>query len=772
MVRDTMRARSPRTGALVLVFFGLAWACSTGCSDSAGESSSSGGDAPDAATTGADGAPSETDASAPVECGRLTTPCAEGGKCEGAPDCASGVCRDGKCGTVSPANGVKDGDETDVDCGGTKAPACTDGKGCAAAADCTSSVCTGGKCQAPTASDGVKNGTETGVDCGGTSGKKCPTGQGCNVDADCDAVKCDTVQKKCLAATSSDGLKNGTETDVDCGGNAAPKCAQGKACLADDDCAGNVTCDATTKTCNAPAADDGKKNGTETDVDCGGGAPTNAPKCAAGKACLAAGDCTDGECTGNLCVAPTSNDGKKNGNESDVDCGSSGAGTNTNAPRCDAAKTCTNDNDCKSGGCNHKGVCAAARSCTMQNGGTTCGTGDASQAGNQNEDCCVSDIVPTYNLEGYNNALADFRLDKYQITSGRIRKFLNAVNGNVQAWVQANRGSVLAPNQLPEADDKFLPTGWTQADSADNCSDENGTKPCNYGALNQVNGYRYNLEPGGAGGFGCYMSAGGYGTRTLYLTDAERAESGESQHLVSRARVEQKSMTCATYFILAAFCAWDGGRLETFEEYNAAYGGNGSAGRVYPWGSDAASRPIGFDDMFSSVVSPRNNYGYVPPADAVNGQYSTYNVNLSAQQKSDLLARVDRANMSWNYFSGLVLDYRAPLQNRATTPIAGENAINVANDSSVAVAPPGRYPAGVARYGHRDLLGNVMEITATGVGTTGRKWTRNGSFETSHYNANTMVGNNYGNFNRLTKYGRTGGRCARPISGYPANPLP
>ena len=784
--------------ALLAAACGPVLACSSESGDGSSSSSSGGssGEVSEAGAQSADGggqttADAASDAAAPG-CGRNSTPCGEGGTCEGAPDCSSGICREGKCGTLSPSNGIKDGDETDVDCGGTKAPACADGKGCGVTADCTSGVCTGGKCQAPSSTDGVKNGDETGVDCGGSSGKKCPAGQGCKSNADCDLLTCDPGTNKCLPASSGDGFKNGTETDVDCGGGAptnAPRCAQGKGCDVNGDCAGVVQCDANTKTCNAPSSGDGLKNGTETDVDCGGGAPTNAPKCIGGKACLVVGDCADGECTGNVCVAPTSADGKKNGDESDVDCGSSGAGTATNAPRCDAGKTCANDGDCRSGGCNHKGVCAAARSCTMQNGGTTCGTGD-----NAADDCCASDVVSAYTAadtgEGFTNPAGEFRLDRYQITSGRIRRVLAAVNGDVQGWVQANRDSVLAPGQLPAAADPFLPGGWTQADSNDDCRPE-GNAPgdpvikCNYGALNQVSGYRYTNEPGGDGGYGCFMTANGYGSRTFWMTDAERANTGESQHLVSRARVERKAMVCGTYFIYAAFCAWDGGRLETLDEYNAAYGGNGSAGRAYPWASSSivnittapasaatyASRAIGFDDLFSPTVAPTTNYGYVPPADA-NGQFSVYNAGLTAQQRADLLVRVDRANLRWNYFNAQVLDYRAALQGRNSAEIAAESNINVANDQSVAVAPPGRYPNGAGRYGHRDLLGNTIEITATVAGAANRRWARNGSFETAHFNATTMTGNSGYNFTPLAKYGRAGARCARPISGYPAAPLP
>jgi hypothetical protein len=158
-------------------------------------------------------------------CNRLTTPCPAGEKCEGAPDCTSGLCRDGKCNDIAPADGAKSGDETDVDCGGTHAPACADNKGCLIAADCMSSVCKGGLCQVPSPTDGVKNGDETGLDCGGSKAPKCAPGQGCLVTADCDKVKCDTVQKKCLPPAHDDRKRKLVDTGLASAGTAATTCA-------------------------------------------------------------------------------------------------------------------------------------------------------------------------------------------------------------------------------------------------------------------------------------------------------------------------------------------------------------------------------------------------------------------------------------------------------------------------------------------------------------------------------------------------------------------
>ncbi|MEL6718532.1 MAG: GEVED domain-containing protein, partial [Bacteroidota bacterium] len=74
--------------------------------------------------------------------------------------------------TPTCSDGIQNGDETGVDCGGSCPTAC------------------------PTCSDGIQNGDETGVDCGGSCPTACPT--------------------------CSDGIQNGDETGVDCGGSCSP----------------------------------------------------------------------------------------------------------------------------------------------------------------------------------------------------------------------------------------------------------------------------------------------------------------------------------------------------------------------------------------------------------------------------------------------------------------------------------------------------------------------------------------------------------------------
>jgi hypothetical protein len=96
------------------------------------------------------------------------------------------------------------------------------------------------------------------------------------------------------APTCSDGVKNGSETDVDCGGGTCPPCEHDKACQGTGDCLSRVC---TNQVCQAPSCSDTVKNETETDIDCGG----NCPKCGAGKACLVNGDCVSNVCQSQVC---------------------------------------------------------------------------------------------------------------------------------------------------------------------------------------------------------------------------------------------------------------------------------------------------------------------------------------------------------------------------------------------------------------------------------------------------------------------------------------
>jgi hypothetical protein len=101
-------------------------------------------------------------------------------------------CASGRCATTPPADRchdrLRDGDETDIDCGGSCQP-CGAAAACQLPADCLTAACDGGHCRAPSCSDGLRDGFETDLDCGGPC-PACAVGKHCYSDHDCAPRTC------------------------------------------------------------------------------------------------------------------------------------------------------------------------------------------------------------------------------------------------------------------------------------------------------------------------------------------------------------------------------------------------------------------------------------------------------------------------------------------------------------------------------------------------------------------------------------------------------
>ncbi len=133
-------------------------------------------------------------------------------------------------------NSISDSNETDVDCGGsTTCERCRAGGKCFINSDCVSDFCDeGGFCRDVSCDDKVKNGFESDVDCGGVVCKSCEGNQSCISNSDCSTGFC--LDYVCTVASCSDLHENGDETDVDCGGSCPAKCENIKKCKVDSDC--------------------------------------------------------------------------------------------------------------------------------------------------------------------------------------------------------------------------------------------------------------------------------------------------------------------------------------------------------------------------------------------------------------------------------------------------------------------------------------------------------------------------------------------------------
>ena len=93
----------------------------------------------------------------------------------------------------------------------------------------------------PTCSDGIKNGMEADVDCGDMCPTKCANGKSCTKEPDCASHTC--VQGVCAVSPCENGVKDGKETDVDCGKACDTKCGPGQGCENNGDCDSKTKCD-------------------------------------------------------------------------------------------------------------------------------------------------------------------------------------------------------------------------------------------------------------------------------------------------------------------------------------------------------------------------------------------------------------------------------------------------------------------------------------------------------------------------------------------------
>ncbi len=550
-------------------------------------------------------------------------------------------------GTAACSDGVRSSDETGIDCGGA-CRGCT-GAACTTDSECNTS-CVLGHCAAPASKT-----------CGVGTSRKCDLTAACELDADCASDVCG--DGRCVPLTAdahSDGRRDASESGVDCGGSirkTAP-CPENQDCIISDDCMG--LCE--TGKCSAPGSQDMKQNNGETDVDCGG---PKAPGCRVGKTCVSNDDCAliycpapDDASSPRVCVQPRNDDTIQNGTESDIDCG---GGAPTNAPRCALGRTCQVDGDCADhGGCNYLHKCVEAPSCRPHQGGDTCSGGNS---------CCTTQLVSGF-MDNEHPGRSVY-LDRYEITSGRVRAFIEALTAqygqpDVKRWIAENRPSL----GWQTAWEKWLPTSA----SGDSVGIDHVTSGHDIGTSGSagtnaifgrqlyvyVHGHNCTLEgvptsttcasDGVCGANGrCNLStrkcegfSSGYPTY-WYPDDVMLASPNNASlpRTVTKDELDAKAMTCIPNAVLAAFCVWDGGQLATDVvldyvgtratiagtgfpgTYNKYTGGTAPDPAIYNVSSDAGllTYPRAY---FQTGLDPYDGVGRIAPPGAVSADVVSY----------------------------------------------------------------------------------------------------------------------------------------------------
>jgi formylglycine-generating enzyme required for sulfatase activity len=431
-----------------------------------------------------------------VDCGECDAPLTCGGS--GQPNvCGCKVkekpCAGKQCGTVIDSCG------NTVSCGGCPAPETCGGGGDANQCGCTKTTCDA----AGAACGFVADGCGGLLDCGACANGTCGAGGAPNKcgSGTCTASTCATLGDDC--GSVSDGCSG----KLDCGSCKAPDVCGGGAKATVCACP-KTTCDAESSNCGSIP------DGCGGALDCGN--------------CVAPATCGGGG-TPNVCgCVPTTCDAEKK------DCGVIGDG-------CGGLLVC---GDCVTpavcGGSGIPNVCAKAErppSCAQggQGASNTCGT--------SNDDCCASNVVPagSFNRDDdptYPATLSAFRLDRYPVTVGRFRAFVNAGKG-IQSSPPADWSG-----GFPKIANSGWNPDWTPS-LAKTTADLTTALRC----LN-------------------------YWTWTPNATQSDN-----------------NPITCVTWFEAMAFCAWDNGWLPTEAQYNYAQEG-GSEQRNFPWSMPADSQTI------------------------------------------------------------------------------------------------------------------------------------------------------------------------------------
>ena len=311
--------------------------------------------------------------------------------------------------SLACTNGVLDPGETDVDCGGTCSNKCADWQHCVVGTDCKSGGCnpTLLTCTPPSCTDGRKNGDETDVDCGGSSCPQCANGQTCTQELDCQSHTCQMmpgcVGEPCTmqCVTGGPGNLDGGPPPGDGGpnaGDAGPNAGDAGPNAGDAGSA-PVKCTAATAatTCNDHnpcTLDQCVPGGGEFSWVCGHTPLSDVP-CDDGNVCTANDTCQAGVCTGTVVVC-TASDQCHMAGTCDLVKGCSNP-TQPDGTSCEDGNACTTGDSCQDGTCtpgvgvtctadqcHTAGLCDPVAGCptpTPKANGATCDDGDGCTTG-------------------------------------------------------------------------------------------------------------------------------------------------------------------------------------------------------------------------------------------------------------------------------------------------------------------------------------------------------------------------------------------------------
>jgi hypothetical protein len=489
----------------------------------------------------------------------------------------------------------------------------------------------------------------------------------------------------------------------------------------------------------APTSTDQIKNGDETDVDCGG--PGTAPRCGTDKTCVAGTDCTDKICTSGHCAPPSYTDTEKNGSETDLNCG--GDGTKEHA--CAAGKSCKVHSDCASNGCDYAGRCAPRPSCTSKNGGDTCLKADGTT-----ESCCTSIVVPAGKID--TRDIASFTVDKYVGTAGRMRAFLDRVNGDVRGWMTNNAPAWWDPRWTPwlpssfngHVDNDYKKAIGTTSVLGWSTGEDPKAIAAHALAVSNINIESAWAQVAGGvifdqGSQGCFIGADSYGHPTFLVPQADAAEiyGDDYQRWIGADALDQRPLNCTNWPVMAALCAFDGGSLISTDQYDFIYDDDGFTAdtknrSLYPWGSPpslvcssgvvdqygACCKTPGFTkDKYSANVCTNGGGTWSAPATGYDPVNNPHPGGYASLGNDWVLVGTGRVGFSSNPCADCVDDwvnwqfsYQDPKLDPFAAMLSPTEQDRRSRDQSYFISVPGAFPKGASRPFNGDPNQRVQDI--------------------------------------------------------------
>ncbi|HTN88201.1 MAG TPA: SUMF1/EgtB/PvdO family nonheme iron enzyme [Sorangium sp.] len=223
------------------------------------------------------------------------------------------------------------------------------------------------------------------------------------------------------------------------------------------------------------------------------------------------------------------------------------------------------------------------------------------------ESCCAGTKSPggAFNRDNdvkYPSVVSEFVLDKFELTVGRFRKFVEAYPGSKP---------ILGAGAHPKIEGSGWDTSWE------------GELPTDAAALKTA--------------IKCDISEHTW-------TD----EIGDHENLPNN---------CLSWYVAFAFCAWDGGRLPTEAEWNYAAAG-GEEQRPYPWSSSSMDDRIDASHAVYDCLGDGSAFGVCAFSDIQR-------VGSRSMTGDGKWGQADLAGNMWEWTMDRYADYMVPCDDCA-----------------------------------------------------------------------------------------------------------